>query len=113
MFDVQRIEGIDAHRVLYDIHREVEQCTGHKRNFWKVKAYTAAAIFSLQSNGKLQRVAGLAKDHRLYIVRGLNREEARGTMLHEFGHYVTRMPHKEIDPLLKACGIPLSMRVPR
>lgn len=111
VLDAERYDAIESMAALRELHKRVQKCTGKRKPFSPIRAYSASVIVTRHADG-WHKVAGFTNSPRIYVVRGLDQDQTIGVLGHELVHYVTGFGHPAADSLIVACGFPLSMKLP-
>ncbi len=109
VMNATRMDTAEIQPLLADLFQSVEACTGKEKNFNRVQFYRAGLLFVRQDSTQWQSMAGLKYRNWLYVRNGYPVETTLLIIKHEIAHYLTNLSHPEIDPILEACGIPVTI----
>lgn len=116
-YRVLEADQVDSPELLLEfqtIHAQVERCLGEHRDHDRLTFYRARLIIALDTSGAWAHPLGIATiEHRIYFQWSLTPRNRRQAVAHELAHYVMRMGHPDIDPLLEACLIPVTITLDR
>lgn len=104
VLDADEMDMLEGRAALRQLYARAVECAGVSKSFSSVKVFSTTRILRRTEMGWMDAV-GLYVEDKIYVVRGLSPPITNQVVVHEYMHYLTDLPHPDIDPLLESCGI--------